>query len=387
MDSAIAQSLASGVDPKAIAALKGHPNDPAVRRAVANQFSAMLMENLMKNSDGSPLAMVDGVGGDTVSALYTNVMSQVAASSNQLGFADLLLQSMPKTGAGGGATPAANGTAGSASNSTPTTPNPAPTAANPAAVRGGFSLQQYWQGRHIIGTPGAPFAIAPAPTGPHPVYMAPQGQLPGAGTPASSSTTPPAAGVAPKSPYDAPTNSSAQLSSPGDTTVASASRQQFAATLAPLLQSAAQSLGVSPNVLLAQAALESGWGRSMPGNNLFGVKAGAGWTGGSVQAYTHEATAGGESGQTASFRSYPNLAAAVADYVQLIANNARYRGALGAGNDPLAYGQALVAGGYATDPNYASKLAAVAASPTVTAALGAATDTNFAQAATTGGAA
>ena len=96
MDSSVAQSLASGIDPTAIGALKGHPNDPAVRRAVAGQFGAMLMEGLMRNADGSPLSMVDGVGSDTVNTLYANVMSQVAASSNQLGFADMLLQSMPK---------------------------------------------------------------------------------------------------------------------------------------------------------------------------------------------------------------------------------------------------------------------------------------------------
>src|SRR5690348_3680995 len=96
MDATIAQSLASGIDPTAIGALKGHPNDPAVRRAVAGQFGAMLMEGLMRNADGSPLSMVEGVGSDTINTLYANVMSQVAASSNQLGFADMLLQSMPK---------------------------------------------------------------------------------------------------------------------------------------------------------------------------------------------------------------------------------------------------------------------------------------------------
>ncbi|MGH6995900.1 MAG: glucosaminidase domain-containing protein [Stellaceae bacterium] len=361
MDAAIAQSLASGIDPTAIGALKGHPDDPAVRRAVAGQFGAMLMEGLMHNADGSPLSMVDGVGSDTVNALYANVMSQVAASSNQLGFADMLLQSMPKA-----APPAA------ASSAPPASPAPATSA--PAAV-GGFSLQQYWQGRHVIVSPGAAYAITPSPTGTRPVAPAtpPPASLPKAAQPTSPS------------PYDAPSGPAAQLAPSGDSTMAG--RQQFAATLAPLLQGASQSLGVSPNVLLAQAVLESGWGRSMPGNNLFGVKAGAGWSGGTVQAYTHEASANGEVGQTSQFRAYPSLAAAVADYVQLIAHNARYRAALGAGSDPLAYGQALVAGGYATDPDYASKLAAVAGSPTITAALATPAGTTVAQAVTTGGAA
>ena len=363
MDSAVAQSLASGIDPTAIGALKGHPNDPAVRRAVAGQFGAMLMEGLMRNADGSPLSMVEGVGSDTINTLYANVMSQVAASSNQLGFADMLLQSMPKATT----PPAPNGAAPA---------SPAAATSTPAAGGAGFSLQQYWQGHHVIVSPGAAYAITPSPAGTHPIAPARPGPaaLPSAAPPTSPS------------PYDAPAGPAAQLAPSGGSIVA-ADRQRFAATLAPLLQGAAQSLGVSPKVLLAQAALESGWGRSMPGNNLFGVKAGAGWSGGSVQAYTHEASATGEVGQTTQFRAYPSLAAAVADYVQLIAHNARYRSALGAGADPMAYGQALVAGGYATDPNYASKLAAVAGSPTITAALDTPAGTTVAQVATTGGAA
>ena len=371
MDATVAQSLASGIDPTAIAALKAHPNDPAVRRAVAGQFGAMLMEGMMRNADGSPLSMVDGVGGDTVSELYTNVMSQVAASTDQLGFADMLLQSMPNSGTG------SKGAASlpTATGATPAAPA-APTTSSAAASTPGFSLLQYWQGRHVIATPGAPLATAPIPMGTR--LFTPRGSAP-ASAPTSSGAPPSL-----PSPYDSLSGQSAQIPQAGDTTLASTAQQRFAASLAPLLQNAAQSLGVSPNVLLAQAALESGWGRSMPGNNLFGVKAGADWSGGTVHAYTHEMSAAGATGQTTSFRAYPSLAAAVADYVHLIAHNARYKAALGAGNDPLAYGQALVAGGYATDPDYASKLAAVAASPTVTAALATSAGIRFAQATDTG---
>jgi len=360
MDATVAQTLASGVNPTAIAALKAHPNDPAVRRAVAGQFGAMLMEGMMRNADGSPLSMVDGVGGDTVSELYTNVMSQVAASTDQLGFADMLLQSMPNGGTGSkGATSLPTATGAAAAPAAPLTSS--------AATAPGFSLLQYWQGRHVVTTPGAALAIAP-PRGTHPFAVVPESRaLPAAGT--AARVAPTATPTAPASPYD-PSSGLPQLSPPTGAMLLNGAQQRFAATLAPLLQNAAQSLGVSPNVLLAQAALESGWGRSMPGNNLFGVKAGAGWSGGTVQADTHEVSAAGETSQSTSFRAYPSLAAAVADYVQLIAHNARYRAALGAGNDPLAYGQALVAGGYATDPDYASKLAAVAASPTIAAALG-----------------
>ncbi len=367
MDATFAQSLAAGIDPTSIGALKSRPNDPAVRRAVANQFGAMLMENLMRNADGSPLVTVDGAGGDTVGALFTNVMSQVAASSNQLGFADLLLRSMPPS-AGAASSPAASGTA------LPSRSTAAPAA---AAVGAGLPLQPYWQGRHVVVAPGTPFATAPVATPPHASLAAPQ--APSAVPPASA---PPTSGP---SPYDRPPGPAALLPPSGEGTAAR--RQQFAATVAPLLQSAAQSLGVSPNVLLAQAALESGWGRSMPGNNLFGVKTGAGWSGDTVAAYTHEVSGAGATGQTTSFRAYPSMAAAVADYVRLIAHDPRYRAALGAGDDPLAYGRALMAGGYATDPAYADKLAAVAASPTLTAAIAGANGVSVAAASTGGGAA
>lgn len=383
MDAAAAESLAGGIDPRALSALKGNPNDPATRRAVADQFSAMLMEGLMRNADGSPLSMVQGTGSDTVNELYTNVMSEVAASSNQLGFADMLLRSMPTAASKPATTTPA--TTAAAPGAAPTAPAPA-TSTAPGVATHGFSLLQYWQGRRVIVTPGAPLATGPMSLGERPVGL-PQAPVTAPSTAASAPRPSTAPSVTAPSPYgsDPASGLSGQLQQPNDTPVAStAQQQQFAATLAPLVQSAAQDLGVSPNVLLAQAALESGWGRSMPGNNIFGVKAGSDWTGGTIQAYTHEISAAGDTGETAGFRAYPSVAAAVADYVRLIAQNTRYRAALDAGNDPRAYGQALVAGGYATDPDYASKLAAVAASPTIAAALGTAGNISVAQATASG---
>jgi flagellar protein FlgJ len=385
MDVAATESLAGGIDPRALSALKDNPNDPATRRAVADQFSAMLMEGLMRNADGSPLSMVQGTGSGTVNELYTNVMSEVAASSNQLGFADMLLRSMPTAASKPAAI--APATTAAAPGAGPAAPAPASSAA-PSAATHGFSLLQYWQGRRVIVTPGAPLATGPMPLGERPIGLPPQAPLAAPSAAASVPRPATAPSVMAPSPYgpDPASGLSGELQLPNDTPVAStAQQQQFATALAPLVQRAAQDLGVSPNVLLAQAALESGWGRSMPGNNIFGVKAGSDWTGGTVQAYTHEISAAGDTGETADFRAYPSVAAAVADYVRLIAQNTRYRAALDAGNDPRAYGQALVAGGYATDPDYASKLAAVAASPTIAAALGTAGNISVAQTTVSGG--
>ena len=152
----------------------------------------------------------------------------------------------------------------------------------------------------------------------------------------------------------------------------SAQIQSFAQRLGPLLEEAGRQLGVSPKLLLAHAALETGWGRSVVGNNLFGIKAGASWAGSAVTTMTHEVEAGQTVSREASFRAYPTLDAAVQDYVALISNSPRYRAVIGVGQDTAAYGQGLLAGGYATDTEYARKLEAIANSPNVAAAFGSA---------------
>jgi flagellar protein FlgJ len=140
---------------------------------------------------------------------------------------------------------------------------------------------------------------------------------------------------------------------------------EFAATMAPALREASARLGVSPRVLIAQAALETGWGHSVVGNNVFGIKAGKSWSGATVTAETHEMEGGHLTAHRGTFRSYANVGDAVDDYVALVSESSRYRAALGAGDDAAAYAHALAAGGYATDRDYAAKLTEVADSPRV----------------------
>jgi flagellar protein FlgJ len=125
---------------------------------------------------------------------------------------------------------------------------------------------------------------------------------------------------------------------------------------------------VSPKILLAQAAIETGWGRSVVGNNLFGIKAGPSWNGQKIDAATHEYQNGALVSITDAFRAYPSAEASVQDFVSLVANNPRYRAALGKGEDVTAYAQGLISGGWATDINYVQKLQSVAASPSVSGA-------------------
>lgn len=144
-------------------------------------------------------------------------------------------------------------------------------------------------------------------------------------------------------------------------------RQGFVAALLPHAQAAADKLGVVPEVLVAHAALESGWGQRMlrqpDGSNsfnLFGIKATGNWQGDTVAALTTEYEGGKPRKQVDNFRAYSSYAQAFDDYAQLIGNSSRYRQALNQGSNAGAYASALQRGGYATDPDYASKLQAVA---------------------------
>lgn len=139
----------------------------------------------------------------------------------------------------------------------------------------------------------------------------------------------------------------------------------FIGKLSGAAENAATGLGVSPRLLLAQAALETGWGKRSIRNadgsdshNLFGIKAGKNWAGKTVDVTTTEYVDGKAQKRVEKFRSYDSHAAAFSDYADLI--KCRYGNAQGLGNDAAGFGQALQSGGYATDPHYASKIARVA---------------------------
>jgi peptidoglycan hydrolase FlgJ len=137
----------------------------------------------------------------------------------------------------------------------------------------------------------------------------------------------------------------------------------FVNRMLPAIKSAAASLGVSPKGLLAQAALETGWGQRMPRNadgspsyNMFGIKAGEGWTGAKAVADSMEVTNGVAAPKRTAFRSYGSIEESVNDFAALLKNSPRYKDALAAGNDAQAYISRIGNSGYATDPDYSNKL-------------------------------
>lgn len=141
--------------------------------------------------------------------------------------------------------------------------------------------------------------------------------------------------------------------------------RDFVQRMSEPARSASQASGVPHELILAQAALETGWGRhgiatadGRDSHNLFGIKAGGGWQGETTEVTTHEYVDGRRTRVTQTFRVYDSHDAAFADYAQLLANNPRYAGVLKAA-DARQAALALQQGGYATDPRYADKLMGV----------------------------
>ena len=192
----------------------------------------------------------------------------------------------------------------------------------------------------------------------------------GAGSsPASASGTSPTPGVSPLAASGMSTPVTQAASAAHRASAADPAQQSaFARSLWPDAQRAARQLGVSPVGLIAQAALETNWGRDMPrtasgatSNNLFGIKAGGAWGGPSVTSGTQEYQNGTPTAVQARFRAYGSCSQCFQDYASLLRSDPRYASALGTGNNVGAFASALQQAGYATDPNYARKLTAVAA--------------------------
>ena len=141
--------------------------------------------------------------------------------------------------------------------------------------------------------------------------------------------------------------------------------QRFLERLTTPAQAASRKTGVPAELILAQAALETGWGRheiatATGGNshNLFGIKAGSSWNGPTTDIVTHEYINGQRTRVVDSFRVYGSFEEAFTDYARLIGNNPRYAAVTTAGSAEQA-ARELQNGGYATDPAYADKLIAV----------------------------
>ena len=171
-------------------------------------------------------------------------------------------------------------------------------------------------------------------------------------SPALDKATPKAAPVGPQS------NASGSIG------LLPANVEAFIDKMRPHAEAVAQAVGIPVQYLLAQAGLETGWGKSLPktadgqsSHNLFGIKAGTRWKGAVTQAPTTEVVAGQSVNTTDRFRSYGSFTEAFQDFAHLIKDSARYAGVMTKVGSARAYADGLQRAGYATDPHYGAKLA------------------------------
>tara|TARA_Y100001956_G_C4126308_1_gene190279 strand:+ start:1511 stop:2425 length:915 start_codon:yes stop_codon:yes gene_type:complete len=145
------------------------------------------------------------------------------------------------------------------------------------------------------------------------------------------------------------------------------SPESFVGSMRPYAEKAAQALGVDSSLLLAQAALETGWGQKLvsnsrgSSNNLFNIKADKSWGGDKVATQTLEYHQGVPVKENAAFRSYNSFEDSFNDYVRFLNQNPRYTTALRHGGSDEQFIRGIHQAGYATDPNYADKVLRVKA--------------------------
>jgi len=305
---------------------------PAMEKAaheLETQFASMLIKSMRGTTGGDPLA-----GGDTTYRdMYDGQLAKELTKGRGLGLAPMIMRQLERsTGQSAAPSPSAGGAM----------PLSRPAGFIPLVQPSGLSPVKF----------GTPLTLAPSTTG---VSMAAMSPAPMA-APAASTPNPEACG--PLTPMD--------CSSP----------EAFVKSLWPHAKKVAQELGVSAKALVAQAALETGWGRRLVGgngavsHNLFGIKAGGSWGGAKVASATHEYVDGVRQSQRANFRAYASPADSFADYARLLGGS-RYAQARGAGEDAHRFASALQHAGYATDPSYANKITAIANGATMRRALAA----------------
>ena len=159
------------------------------------------------------------------------------------------------------------------------------------------------------------------------------------------------------------------------------SKHQFILAHYPEAKKALKSSGIPPLFALAQAALESGWGKHAPGNMLFGIKIGkganyGGWNGKKqlittteyyqfpnkkyqyiYPAYPMRTVSGNWKYKIKDeFRAYDSIEDSFKDWAGLLKNNLCYRKAFQYSKDPYRFALAIAEAGYATDPNYVVKI-------------------------------
>jgi flagellar protein FlgJ len=295
------KSNALAVDARSLSALKyqAGQNNPEAVRETAKQLESLFMREMIKSMREATMksGLLDGAQGDLGADMLDQQLS-VTMSGQPGGLADAIARQLSKA-MGGGADDAGD--------------DALPSTLSFAGRQGGFARY----GGFVSGKSAA------------------------------------ASGVAAASPANA---YAANGPSPQGL-------DNFVRSHAGAAERVAQASGIPAAYMLGQAGHETGWGKSEIRNadgsnsfNLFGIKAGKGWTGKVAEITTTEYIDGAPRKITAKFRAYGSFEESFRDYAQLINGSARYEKARAQTGSALAYASELQKAGYATDPQYANKL-------------------------------
>lgn len=317
-------SLASDV--RSLDALRtGAAKDPsgAVRQA-ATQFEALFMQMVLKSMrDAVPRSgMLEGPGADVYQGMLDTQFAQ-AMAGRPGGLGELIARQLMRNLR----TDAAQG----APQQGPGGPGPVPPSVSASGLARALLAQDAVAGDGDD-PEGSPF--------PHAARLA------------AAAAARARSGVAPRA---APEGPEARIGGP---------QSEFVDRMWPAAMAAERRTGVPAGFIVGQSALESGWGRQEPrhadgraSHNLFGIKAGVGWRGAVVEAATTEYVDGRPIRTVERFRAYDSYEDAFADWARLMASSPRYAQVLRTGGSIESFAQGLQRAGYATDPQYASKLA------------------------------
>lgn len=342
---------------------KQSPSDADTLRKVAEQFESMFVHMVLKSqreaSFGDPL--FDSHALDTLRDLQDQQLSMELARGGGVGLADMLVQQLEKYVDGVGDAEAVTGTG---------IPVDLPSENRDADLVDLENTRERVLTQAGEGRTEFPLRFDLAEQRLHVSEFVGVAVAP-SGTQAVASPVAPMEVVTPtlqvqsqwlKTP-DADTSSArAPQMAEAETTQGWQSPEEFVQSLMPSAREAASALGVDPRVLVAQAALETGWGKHVPhddstaGYNLFGIKADSRWDGERVSWNTLEHDGHAFKPVRAQFRAYDGVEHALQDYVDFIRSNPRYQDAVTLVDDARAYVYALQDAGYATDPHYADKI-------------------------------
>jgi flagellar protein FlgJ len=307
-----ASSATGSFDPRALDAVKlaAKNNDSASTQKVAQQFESMFLSMMLKNMratlpNSDPLA---SDGSKMATDMYDQQLAQTMSKGKGIGLAQALVAQIERAQ---GKNPSDVGN----------------------ADRSKSTLESFSRAMPLTMTRVNPL------------------------TPTSST------------PSTDPTTSASTAAAPAATT-GNTVQHGFVDRFKDAAVAAAEATGLPAKLILGQAALESGWGkhevRDAKGTgsfNLFGIKAGASWTGATVEAVTTEVVNGVAQKVVQKFRAYASYAESFIDYAKMVANNPRYDKAMQAAGDAVKYASEMGKSGYATDPDYGSKLARVLTGP------------------------